>query len=152
MAGQSAEWIATARVLRRAGFGVTGPEVDAVVSQDWTSYVDAMLAANPDAPAAPPPPRDRAGRPRHSDAIPGRTARAGQARDTGGPQAVQPADIRATGRVGRLVAKPHGQRQTAGAREANPAVAQPLRHLRPQGPGGGVHGRTKSEAAHPFAG
>src|ERR1700758_2511495 len=48
MPGQSAEWIATARLLRRAGFGVTGPEVDAVASQDWPSYVDAMLAANPD--------------------------------------------------------------------------------------------------------
>ncbi len=49
MPGQSAQWIATARVLRRAGFGVTGPEVDAVVSRDWPSYVDAMLGANPDA-------------------------------------------------------------------------------------------------------
>jgi uncharacterized protein (DUF1800 family) len=48
MPGQSAQWIATARVLRRAGFGVTGPEVDAVVSQDWPSHVDAMLGANPD--------------------------------------------------------------------------------------------------------
>ena len=49
MPGQSAQWIATARMLRRAGFGVTGPEVDAVVSQDWPSHVDAMLSANPDA-------------------------------------------------------------------------------------------------------
>ena len=49
MPGQSAHWIATARMLRRAGFGVTGPEVDAVVSQDWPSHVDAMLSANPDA-------------------------------------------------------------------------------------------------------
>jgi len=49
MPGQSAQWIATARTLRRAGFGVTGPEVDAVVSQDWPSHVDAMLSANPDA-------------------------------------------------------------------------------------------------------
>ncbi len=48
MPGQSAQWIATARVLRRAGFGVTGPEVDAVVSRDWPSYVDAMLGGNPD--------------------------------------------------------------------------------------------------------
>src|ERR1700752_4277581 len=48
MPGQSAQWITTARVLRRAGFGVTGPEVDAVAGQDWPSYVDAMLDANPD--------------------------------------------------------------------------------------------------------
>ena len=49
MPGQSSQWVATARVLRRAGFGVTGPEVDAAVGRDWPSYVDAMLAANPDA-------------------------------------------------------------------------------------------------------
>lgn len=49
MAGQSAQWITTARVLRRAGFGVTGAEVDAVVSQDWPGYVDGLLAADPDA-------------------------------------------------------------------------------------------------------
>lgn len=48
MAGQSSRWIQTARVLRRTGFGATGAEVDAVVGQDWPSYVDAALAANPD--------------------------------------------------------------------------------------------------------
>jgi uncharacterized protein (DUF1800 family) len=48
MPGQSAQWIATARMLRRAGFGVTGPEVDAAITRDWPSYVDAMLGANPD--------------------------------------------------------------------------------------------------------
>src|ERR1700741_3007869 len=47
--GQSTQWVATARMLRRAGFGVTGPEVDAAVGRDWSGYVDAMLAANPDA-------------------------------------------------------------------------------------------------------
>jgi uncharacterized protein (DUF1800 family) len=36
-------------VLRRAGFGVTGPEVDAALGRDWPSYVDAMLGADPDA-------------------------------------------------------------------------------------------------------
>jgi uncharacterized protein (DUF1800 family) len=36
-------------MLRRAGFGVTGPEVDAAVGRDWPAYVDAMLGANPDA-------------------------------------------------------------------------------------------------------
>lgn len=54
----------TARVLRRCGFGTTGAEVDAVVGQNWPSYVDAALAADPDAdrgalatpmPSLPPP-------------------------------------------------------------------------------------------------
>ncbi len=49
MAGQSARWITTARVLRRAGFGVTGAQVDAAVGQDWPVYLDSALAANPDA-------------------------------------------------------------------------------------------------------
>ncbi len=49
MAGQSDGWITTARVLRRAGFGVTGPQVDAVAAQDWSKYVDAALAADSDA-------------------------------------------------------------------------------------------------------
>jgi uncharacterized protein (DUF1800 family) len=47
--GQSTQWVATARMLRRAGFGVTGPEVDAAVSRDWPGYVDAVLGTNPDA-------------------------------------------------------------------------------------------------------
>ncbi|HEY2500864.1 MAG TPA: DUF1800 domain-containing protein [Mycobacterium sp.] len=47
--GQSTQWVATARMLRRAGFGVTGPEVDAAVDRDWPGYVDAMLGTNPDA-------------------------------------------------------------------------------------------------------
>ena len=54
----------TARVMRRCGFGATGAEVDAVVGQNWPSYVDAALAADPDAdrgalatpmPSLPPP-------------------------------------------------------------------------------------------------
>jgi uncharacterized protein (DUF1800 family) len=49
MAGQSTVWVSMARMLRRAGFGVTGPEVDAAVGRDWPGYVDAMLGANPDA-------------------------------------------------------------------------------------------------------
>ncbi|OBG21031.1 DUF1800 domain-containing protein [Mycobacterium sp. 852002-51057_SCH5723018] len=48
MPGQSTQWITTARMLRRAGFGVTGPEVDAAVRLDWPSCVDAMLGTNPD--------------------------------------------------------------------------------------------------------
>jgi uncharacterized protein (DUF1800 family) len=49
MAGQSDRWITTARVLRRAGFGVTGQQVDAVANQDWPRYVDAALGADPEA-------------------------------------------------------------------------------------------------------
>ena len=49
MAGQSPQWITTARVLRRTGFGATGAEVDAVVGRDWPAYVDAALRADPDA-------------------------------------------------------------------------------------------------------
>jgi uncharacterized protein (DUF1800 family) len=49
MPGQSTQWITMARMLRRAGFGVTGPEVDAAVRLDWPSYVDAMLGTDPDA-------------------------------------------------------------------------------------------------------
>lgn len=49
MAGQSGGWISTARMLRRIGFGVTGAQVDAVAAQDWSSYVDAALAQDPDA-------------------------------------------------------------------------------------------------------
>lgn len=49
MAGQSPRWIMTARVLRRTGFGATGPEIDAVAGQDWPSYVDAVLNTDPDA-------------------------------------------------------------------------------------------------------
>jgi uncharacterized protein (DUF1800 family) len=48
MAGQSTAWVSTARMLRRAGFGVTGPEVDAAVGRDWPGYVDAMLGTDPD--------------------------------------------------------------------------------------------------------
>src|SRR6516165_680192 len=49
MAGQSDGWITTARLLRRAGFGVTGAQVDAVARQNWSKYVDAALGADPDA-------------------------------------------------------------------------------------------------------
>jgi len=45
---QSPAWIATARLLRRTGFGTTGTEVDAVVGQDWSTYLDAALAADPE--------------------------------------------------------------------------------------------------------
>jgi uncharacterized protein (DUF1800 family) len=49
MAGQSDRWITTARVLRRTGFGVTGPQVDAVATKDWSRYVDAALGLDPEA-------------------------------------------------------------------------------------------------------
>ncbi|OBB92530.1 DUF1800 domain-containing protein [Mycobacterium sp. 852002-40037_SCH5390672] len=49
MAAQSPVWVSTARMLRRAGFGVTGPEVDAAVGRDWPGHVDSMLATDPDA-------------------------------------------------------------------------------------------------------
>src|SRR5579884_129644 len=49
MRGQSSAWISTARGLRRAGFGVTGPDVDAALTTDWPGYVDAMLASSPEA-------------------------------------------------------------------------------------------------------
>ncbi|MGB7871149.1 MAG: DUF1800 domain-containing protein [Mycobacterium sp.] len=49
MAGHSDGWITTARVLRRTGFGTTGAQVDAVAGQNWSKYVDAALAADPDA-------------------------------------------------------------------------------------------------------
>jgi hypothetical protein len=44
---QSPEWIATARVLRRTGFGASGAAVDAAVRVGASGYVAAMLAADP---------------------------------------------------------------------------------------------------------
>ena len=49
MSAQSSQWIATARLLRRTGFGTTGPRVDAVVGQDWSTYLDGLLDADPEA-------------------------------------------------------------------------------------------------------
>jgi len=49
MSTQSPQWIATARLLRRTGFGTTGAAVDAVVSQDWSRYLDGLLDADPEA-------------------------------------------------------------------------------------------------------
>jgi uncharacterized protein (DUF1800 family) len=46
--GQSPRWQATARVLRRTGFGATGPQIDAVAHQDLSMYLDTVLALNPD--------------------------------------------------------------------------------------------------------
>ena len=49
MSSQSSRWIATARLLRRAGFGATGQQIDAVANQDWSVYLDRVLGLDPDA-------------------------------------------------------------------------------------------------------
>jgi uncharacterized protein (DUF1800 family) len=72
VSSQSPRWLATARLLRRAGFGATGPQIDAVANQDWSVYLDRALALDPDAdpgavatprpmPDTPMPPDDAAG-------------------------------------------------------------------------------------------
>lgn len=45
---QSPQWIATARLLRRTGFGTTGRDVDAAVGQDRAAYLDTALAMDPE--------------------------------------------------------------------------------------------------------
>jgi uncharacterized protein (DUF1800 family) len=49
MSTQSPDWIATARLLKRIGFGTTGPRVDAVVGKDLSAYLDVLLNADPEA-------------------------------------------------------------------------------------------------------
>jgi uncharacterized protein (DUF1800 family) len=49
MSTQSAQWIATARLLRRTGFGTSGPQVDALQGEDVGAYLDRLLAADPEA-------------------------------------------------------------------------------------------------------
>jgi Protein of unknown function (DUF1800) len=44
---QLAEWIAAARLLRRTGFGASGPVVDGVVGIDPSAYLDRILASDP---------------------------------------------------------------------------------------------------------
>lgn len=39
----------TARLLRRSGFGATGPQVDAALNQDTSTYLDRILGLDPDA-------------------------------------------------------------------------------------------------------
>ena len=48
VSGQSPRWQATARLLRRTGFGATGPQIDAVSGQDWSVYLDTVLALDAD--------------------------------------------------------------------------------------------------------
>ena len=59
MPPRPAGWVRTARVLRRAGFGTTGVEVDSLVDRDLTAYLTAALSSDPDADpgavATPPP-------------------------------------------------------------------------------------------------
>ncbi|MGH3582428.1 MAG: DUF1800 domain-containing protein, partial [Mycobacterium sp.] len=61
-------------MLRRAGFGASGPQIDAVVGQDWSAYLDAALGMDPGtdpgtlatpipAPVTPPIPPDSAPEP-----------------------------------------------------------------------------------------
>jgi uncharacterized protein (DUF1800 family) len=47
MGSHSSQWTATARVLRRSGFGATGAEIDAVT--DPVAYLRTALAADPEA-------------------------------------------------------------------------------------------------------
>jgi uncharacterized protein (DUF1800 family) len=49
MGTQSAQWMHTARMLRRAGFGATGAEIDAVQAQQPADYLRSALTADPDA-------------------------------------------------------------------------------------------------------
>ncbi|WP_309226857.1 MULTISPECIES: DUF1800 domain-containing protein [unclassified Mycolicibacterium] len=46
---QPPQWLATARMLRRTGFGTTGAQVDAVVNQNWSTYLDTVLTLDPNA-------------------------------------------------------------------------------------------------------
>jgi uncharacterized protein (DUF1800 family) len=48
VSGQSTQWQATARLLRRAGFGASGPQIDAVAKQDWSVYLDTVLGLDAD--------------------------------------------------------------------------------------------------------
>jgi uncharacterized protein (DUF1800 family) len=49
MSTQSPEWIVAARLLRRTGFGTTGPRVDAVVGKDRSAFLDGLFNADPEA-------------------------------------------------------------------------------------------------------
>ncbi|MEO8889894.1 MAG: DUF1800 domain-containing protein [Jatrophihabitantaceae bacterium] len=51
MGAQSAQWIATARLVRRTGFGATGTAVDAALKMGSAAYVRMILAADPAADA-----------------------------------------------------------------------------------------------------
>lgn len=70
---QSAEWITTARVLRRSGFGARGPEIDSALKFGQASlYVSELLSADfsndPGVVATPMPTLEVPDRPEESDA------------------------------------------------------------------------------------
>lgn len=48
MSAQSPHWVATARLLRRTGFGASGPQIDAAVASDPATYLDQALGSDPD--------------------------------------------------------------------------------------------------------
>jgi len=48
MSAQSAQWIATARLLRRMGFGASGSQIDAATAMGPATYIDQALASEPD--------------------------------------------------------------------------------------------------------
>ncbi|MBV9089366.1 MAG: DUF1800 domain-containing protein [Mycobacteriaceae bacterium] len=48
MSTQSAQWIATARLLRRMGFGAGGPQIDAATAMGPGSYIEQALGSDPD--------------------------------------------------------------------------------------------------------
>ncbi|HME49090.1 DUF1800 domain-containing protein [Mycobacterium sp.] len=48
MSTQSAQWIASARLLRRIGFGTTGREIDAASATDPSTYLDQVFGSDPD--------------------------------------------------------------------------------------------------------
>jgi uncharacterized protein (DUF1800 family) len=69
---QSPQWVSTARVLRRAGLGATGQQIDSALTRGVPAYLDSALSGDPDAdpgavatpmpqfPALPPAPGKRA--------------------------------------------------------------------------------------------
>jgi len=68
---QNEQWIATARLLRRTGFGATGAAVDAAVEISAPQYVGQIVASDPNA-----DPGARSTAPPHFDAVaePGKSA------------------------------------------------------------------------------
>ncbi|MDP9093860.1 MAG: DUF1800 domain-containing protein [Actinomycetota bacterium] len=52
MSAQSQLWIATARLVRRSGFGATGPEIDAALRLGSAAYVRSVMTFNPATDAA----------------------------------------------------------------------------------------------------
>ena len=125
MTAQSAHWIATARGLRRAGFGASGPQIDAVAAGDWSAYLDGALGSDPDAdPGAQATPLPAFDTPRR----PGKTATKAARQQYATQLSAQMAELSGWWlRRMAAVARPD-------SREADPGVAQPLRHVGREGP------------------